>query len=167
MFWLTRPPYLRWAAACVIVVGSLWVELRPTDTVRHPFAVAVIDVGDVIDHSVVEWRDVPVGLLAPVHLPATSDRSVAAGEPILSSSATTDVGIPAGWWALELSLPIGARPGSPVRIVAATGVSDGLVIEVRDGDFGESTGLVAVPESAAEGVATAAADHGLTVLLGR
>lgn len=166
MFWLTRPPYLRWAAACLVVVVATWIEFRPDASTPHPFAVAPIGVGELVDASVVEWRDVPVGLLAPVTLPLTSDRAVAPGEPILAPSATPDTGVPTGWWALELDLPAGARPGDPVRIVAHTGVNRGVVVEVRDGDFGERTGLVAVPEDAADAVATAAADHGLVVMVG-
>ena len=167
MFWLTRPPYLRWTLAVVIVVAGLVIELRPGDTVSHPFAIQTIDAGGVIDETVVEWKEVPHGLLAPVSPPATAHRQIPAGEPIPSATAAGDnLGIPPGWWGLEVDLPAGARSGMSVRLIGGFGMASGMVVEVREGDFGERSGLVAVPEESAHAVAVAAMDSALAVLVG-
>lgn len=168
MFWLSRPPYLRWALAAILVVTGLVMEVTPESTTRHPFAAHDLAVGDPIDETTVTWRDVPRGLFEPVVLPAVAGRPMLAGDPILlgDTSDTASSGIPAGWWAVEVDLPAGAHPGMSVKLVTDTAAVDGVVIEVTDGDFGERPGLIAVPETAAEGVAMAALDASVMVLLG-
>lgn len=168
MFWLSRPPYLRWALAALILVTGVFIEIRPTQTVPHPFAVDTVGVGDVVDETQVIWRDVPTGLLAPVHLPITASRQIVAGEPVLAGGGTTsaDTGIPEGWWAIELDVPTGAEPGMRVRLVTPSRGVEGLIIDVRDGDFGERSGLVAVPDGSADAVAAAVLDGTVAVLVG-
>lgn len=168
MFWLSRPPYLRWALAALILVTGAILEIRPTQTVPHPFAAGTLGVGEVVDETQVVWRDVPVGLFAPVHLPVTASRLIIAGEPVLAGAGTTsaDTGIPEGWWAIELEIPAGASPGMRVRVVTPSGGAEGVIVEVRDGDFGERSGLIAVPEVAADTVATAVLDATVAVLVG-
>jgi hypothetical protein len=168
VFWLSRPPYLRWVIASLVVVGGIAIELRPPTTAPHPFAVETIGIGEQVDESRVRWRDVPVGLLLPVELPMTASRRIEAGEPVLrtATGASQVSGIPNGWWALELDVPNGARAGMTVRVVTRSGTADGIVVEVRSGDFGERTGLVAIPEDRASVVATAVLDSTVAVLIG-
>jgi hypothetical protein len=168
VFWLTRPPYLRWALATLIVVTGLVVELRPAATVPHPFAIHTIEAGAAIDETVVEWKEVPHGLLGTVHLPTTAHRQIPAGEPVPAPSMSEDDihGIPPGWWGLEVDLPTGARSGMGVRLIGGFGMANGVIVEVREGDFGERSGLIAVPEDSAEAVAIAAMDGALALLVG-
>ena len=49
MYWFTRPPYLRWGAAAVIVIAAFAIELRPETKVQHH----LVDNRDV-------WEFVPV-----------------------------------------------------------------------------------------------------------
>ncbi|MEX0757366.1 MAG: hypothetical protein WD532_06990 [Acidimicrobiia bacterium] len=168
MFWLSRPPYVRWALAALVLVTGVIIEMRPMQTVPHPFTVDSIAVGNVVDETQVVWRDVPVGLFAPIHLPVTASRQIFAGEPLLAGGGTTsvDTGIPEGWWAIELEIPAGASPGMRVRVVTPEGGAEGVIVEIRDGDFGERSGLVAVPEGAADTVAAAVLDATVAVLVG-
>lgn len=169
MFWLSRPPYLRWLLAASVLTVGLILELMPAHTVPHPFAVEPIGVGEPIDESVVVWRDIPAGLLHPVALPLTASRPVASGEPVLADidpSRGSETGIPEGWWALEVDIPLGARAGMSVKLVTPFGSTEGVLVDVRDGDFGERSGLIAVPEPSAEMVAAAAADSTVAILVG-
>jgi hypothetical protein len=45
-------------------------------------------------------------------------------------------------------------------------MANGMIVEVREGDFGERSGLVAVPEESAQAVALAAMDSALAVMVG-
>ena len=168
MFWLSRPPYLRWALAGLVILVGLVVELRPPRTIAHPFAAETIGVGEAVDESRVVWRDVPVGLLVPVVLPSTATRRIEPGEPVpsMDSGADDRGAIPEGWWGIELDVPAGAAAGMAVKLVSHAATADGLVIEIRDGDFGERTGLVAVAGDSAEFVALASLDATVAVLLG-
>lgn len=166
MFWLSRPPYARWAiAGLVLVVGAI-LEFRPAPTVPHPFAVQPIAVGETIDVDRVRWEEVPAGLLAPVSLPMVAPRPIGANEPIPPGDGTQQAGIPVGWWAIEVALPVGARPGMSARLVTPQWATDGLIVDTHDGDFGERSGLVAVPEADADAVANAVLDASLMVLVG-
>lgn len=166
MFWLSRPPYARWAIAGLVLVVGFGLELRGTPTVPHPFAAEQIRVGETIDETRVRWDDVPTGLLAPVELPTVASRTIALGEPIPAAVDTTDTGIPDGWWAVEVSLPTGTRPGMAVRLVTPDATTEGVVVATHEGDFGEQGGLVAVPASNADVVAVAALDASLMVMVG-
>lgn len=168
MFWLSRPPYVRWTLAALIVITGLVTEIAPESTTRHPFVVAPLAVGDTIDDAVVMWRDVPTGLLEPVVLPAVASRPLEAGDPVLlgDGSAAGNTGIPDGWWGVEVDIPAGARSGMSVKLVTGGAAVDGIVIAVTEGDFGERTGLVAIPGDAAESVAAAALDTTVMVLVG-
>ena len=168
MFWLSRPPYVRWALAALLVITGLVMEIRPETTTRHPFAVDDLAVGDPIDETVVVWRDVPPDLFEPVTLPTIAVRPLQAGDPVLlgDESRAASSGIPDGWWAVEVDLPAGARSGMTVKLVTDITTVDGIVIEVTEGDFGERSGLIAVPDEAAESVAAAALDTSVMVMLG-
>lgn len=166
MFWLSRPPYARWVVAGLVLVGGLVIELRGGPTVPHPFVTEQIAVGETIDESKVRWEEVPTGLLAPVHLPAIATRKILAGEPVPVSDDTADAGVPDGWWAVEVTLPAGTRPGMAVRLVTPGAATEGVVVATHEGDFGEQSGLVAVPGPDADAIAVAALDASLVVMVG-
>ncbi len=168
MFWLSRPPYLRWTLACLVLVGGAALELRPQATAPHPFAVETINIGEQIDEKSVRWSDVPAGLFLPVDLPMTATRRIEPGEPVLAQASEEPraSGIPKGWWALELDVPNGTRAGMTVRLVTQSTTADGIVISVEMGDFGERNGLVAIPEDRASHVAKAILDSTVAVLIG-
>lgn len=169
MFWLSRPPYLRWLLAASVLTVGLILELTPERTVPHPFAVEPVSIGEMIDESVVVWRDVPADLLHPVSLPVTASRPIESGEPVLAGadpSRETETGIPEGWWALEVDVPLGARAGMSVKVVTSIGSTQGVLVDVRDGDFGERSGLIAVPGPSADMVAMAVADSTVAILVG-
>ena len=144
------------------------MELRPEPTTPHPFAVVGLAVGDTIDATVVDWRAVPQGMFEEVSLPAVASRPLRPGDPVLlgDDAAAMTNGIPAGWWGVEVDLPAGARPGMTVKLVTPATAVDGVVIDAVDGDFGERSGLVAVPNDAAESVAAAVLDTSVLVLVG-
>ena len=48
MFWLTRPPYLRWAAAAAVVVAAFLWDLRGSSDILYPFATSAIAAGATI-----------------------------------------------------------------------------------------------------------------------
>lgn len=166
MFWLSRPPYARWVLAGLVLIVGLAVELRGDPSVPHPFVTELIPVGETIDESKVRWEDVPAGLLEPVHLPAIASRKILPGEPVPISEDSTDAGVPDGWWAVEVTLPTGTSPGMAVRLVTPGATTEGVVVTTREGDFGEQTGLVAVPGPDADPIAVAALDASLVVMVG-
>ena len=144
------------------------MEIAPEATTPHPFTVTDLAVGDTIDDTVVVWRDVPKDLFDPVVLPTTASRPLRVGDPVTVGDASAGVssGIPEGWWGVEVDVPAGARSGMSVKLVTGDAAVDGIVIDVTDGDYGERTGLVAVPGEVAERVAAAALDTRMMVLIG-
>lgn len=169
MFWLARPPYVRWAAALALVVTAFALDLAPPATVPHPFAAVDLPAGAEVTEEDVSFREVPAGLLDPVTLPFVTGRPVAAGAPLLASDRAEGPPVPEGWWSIELPVPAGTGAGTEVRLV--TGADDpvpGIVVAVPAADgFAEPVALVAVPGDAAVAVAEAAADRRVTVLVGR
>ena len=170
MFWLARPPYLRWAAAAAVVVAALLWDLRDSGDILYPFAASAIAAGAAITETDVEWRHVPEGSMT---VPDLSDpvaaRDVPAGEPIVPSAVSEAATIPAGWWAVPVPLPATAVPGTRVHLVdASSGVeTDGIVVTAGSDDlmsFDES-GMAAVPPDAATLIAIAAQEGTLVVLL--
>ncbi len=172
MYWLRKPPYLRYGAAALVVIGAFWLELRPTATVLHPFAAEELPAGTPLNEAPVDWREIPSGLLPPVDTSGVLHRPVASGSPILPA----DVGggavsaVPEGWWGIELPLPTLATPGRSVQIVVLserTRSVAGVVLEQQEGldPFGLPTGLVAIPAEDAVGVAAAAAEGRVAVLV--
>ena len=170
MFWLTRPPYVRWAVAAAIVIGALLWDLRGSAQILYPFASTAIAAGTPITDSQVVWRSIPVGAMEmPDLTDPIASRDVAAGEPIVPSAVSGVSMIPDGWWSVPVPLPSVAMPGARVRLVG-TETSfeiDGIVVSVAGEDllsFSES-GLVAVPPAYAAVVAIASRDGTLIVLL--
>lgn len=174
MYFLARPPYLRWLVAGSAVVLSLYADLRPSTTVPHPFALTEIAAGDEITTALIETRQVPVGLFAPVELPDRASRPVLPGEPITEAVlGGARLGIPLGWWAIELAVPPDATAGDGIRVVIAPEVPGGeaevvsgqLVSPGIDDGVGEVMALVALPPESAPVVALAWADGRASVLL--
>jgi len=170
VFWLTRPPYLRWAAAAAIVLGAFVWDLHGEATTAYPFAARSIPSGAALSDADVTWKDLPSGVLALPDLsdPVTS-RSLAAGEPIVPSALGGPSPVPDGWWSVPVPLPPTASPGARARLVAATPPveTDGVVVSAPGGDLLSyaETGMVAVPPEAATAVAVAAGEGTLIVLL--
>ena len=171
MFWLTRPPYLRWAAAAAVVLVALLWDLRNEAKMPYPFAASSIAAGTPIAESMVEWRKLPEGAMA---LPDLSDpvavRDLPAGEPIVPSAVSGAPVIPDGWWSIPVPLSQGAVPGSRVRLIdALSGLEvDGVVVSTGTDDLMslDTSGLVAVPPDTAAAIAISAAEGALVVLLG-
>ena len=170
VFWLTRPPYLRWAAAvAVVVVAFLW-DLRGSSDILYPFASSPIAAGAPIAEADVVWRRVPEGTMA---LPDLSDpvaaRDVPAGEPIVPSAVSGATTIPNEWWSVPVPLPATAVPGTRIHLVDATSgfETDGIVVAAGSDDlmsFDES-GMAAVPPDAATLIAIAAREGTVVILL--
>ncbi len=171
MVWLARPPYLRYAAAVLIVLTALWLDLRPEPVVDHPFAADTIAAGSEITELSVEWREVPQGLFPPVAPTGVAATEIPGDTPLLPALMTTAPAIPAGWFALEIPVPDLASAGQPVRLVVdAATWTDGVVIAVGSSSpeflTRGRTALVAIPGEAAGTVAEAAGRGLVTVLLG-
>lgn len=168
MLALSKPPYLRWVFAVILVVGALAWDLSRQATELAPFAATRIDRGTVLDEDQITWKPVPIGLL-PSAIPqgATTLVSIELGEPITSSVVTTGLAVPEGWWTVPVDTPATAIRGSAVRIILApgTGVPGVVVAPSGEDSFGiMSSGLVAVPEEFAPEIALAAAAGKLTLL---
>lgn len=176
MLWLQRPPYLRYLAGGLIVALAVFVELRPTPTVEHPFALRDLSPGEAVDDQDVDWRQVPQGLLRPVALPGVLSQPVAAGEPLTPTALSQDPPTaPEGWWVVEVPLPLAARRGQEVRLVLTPvlpgdppATVPGVVVMPAtpdDGLSGPAPGLVAVPPDWVEATAAAVAELRVTVAL--
>jgi hypothetical protein len=170
VFWLTRPPYLRWAAAALLLIAALAWDLRGRSGVPYPFAAQPIAAGAVIEEDDVEWRKMPAGVLAMPDLSAPiATRAIPAGEPILPSAVDADAGIPDGWWAVPVAIPAAAGVGSRVRLIATDSrvESEGIVVAAGSTDLLSiwDAGLVAVPPEHATAIAAAAAAGTLIVLV--
>lgn len=170
MFWLTRPPYLRWAAAAAIVVAAFVWDLHGSAESPYPFAAHAIPAGTRITDPDVEWRSLPVGAIAMPDLTRpVAAHDLVGGEPIVPSSITMTSPIPDGWWAVPVALPPGTPPGIRARLIGTDPVfeTEGIVIAAAEQDllsFSEG-GSVAVPPDHAATVALAARDGTLIVLL--
>ncbi len=168
MYWLRRPPFLRWLIAASLVVTGLAFEMDCGETERYPFAAAAIEAGSSIGEAI-EWRDVPVGLLPAWLEPpgGIAGYDIGAGDPLvpnLRSSYTT----PAGWWSIPMPLPVATVPGTPLRLLdSLTGEQmDGVVDKAGLDDGFETTAMVAFPPEAAPRAAQAVASDAFVVMIG-
>lgn len=170
VLWLDRPPYLRWAAASVIVVVALLLQVASPESAPYPFLNRDVNVGEAIADEDLDWQQIPVGLLPPssdVVGPAV--HALEEGDPFLRGSVRSGTVIPDGWWAVPAPVPESVPPGTRVRLIAVSdGYSaDGIVSRSGlDTGFGDRTlGSVAVPEEAAVRMSLAAAVDRLVVLV--
>ncbi len=169
VLWLQTPPWGRWLAAGLIVLGSLWVELRPQPSVEHPFASQEILAGAEIGDWNTVLRLVPAGLLESVPPDGVALTDIAPGEPVLASSVGDQSGeTPAGWWSVEMALPISARPGDEAQVVlleAGSTVPAVVVAGSTDDPLGSGLGIVAVPGDHAADVAAAAVEGRVAIMI--
>lgn len=169
MLWFEPLPWGRWALAVLIALIALYVEFKPDPRVDQPFALVEIAPGDLIDSANTEMRAVPAGLLDGAAAGDVASRVVLAGEPVLKTDvAEAGRTVPVGWWVVGVSLPQGAAPGDPVRLVLLdSGVEvEGVVAyQGSDDPFAAADGGVAIPPEQSAEVAQAAANGRLVVLV--
>lgn len=167
---MRHPPYLRWIAAALLVVGAAAWEVQKTAGVAHPFARHAISASTPLTIADISWRRVPSGLLPMPNLDGvTAAHDLAAGEALAPSSVSTHRPVPEDWWAVPASLPPGSAIGDRVRLVVIEPPAsfDGIIAAPSSEDsFGfDATGLVAVHPSDAVAAAAAAANGTLLVLV--
>jgi len=169
VYWLPRPPYLRWAAAALVVLGALAWDLRAPVAELRPFAAHPLRAGEALDASAVAWREVPAGLLATPDLEgAAAAVDLAAGDPLVAAVLRRGVAVPEGWWEIPVAVGAHAAPGDEVKliIVDPPATVPGLVVGRQQGDaysLDYRPAVVAVPGEAAALVAAAAAAGALLV----
>jgi len=170
VFWLRRPPYARWFVAAALVAAAAAIDLRDAPTQPHPYLTVAVAAGETIDDGLVEWRDVPAGVLPEVDLTTSiAARNLIAGEPLVPSDLSATTAIPTDWWAVPLPIPGNPAPGTAVRIVLTdtSTTIEGVVVAAapQDGFAAQSTGLTAVPGKQAAAVAAAAIEQRMVVLV--
>ncbi|MDJ0923498.1 MAG: hypothetical protein QNJ77_02960 [Acidimicrobiia bacterium] len=168
MFWLRRPPYLRWIGAGLLLAIGVLIEFRPIPVERYPFAAEPLAAGTRIDEAI-DWRDVPGGLM-PAWAGAVSGIAaidIETGDPLLPS-VVADQATPTGWWSIPVPLVATVAPGTRVRLVAGYGgaILEGIVVEPGIDDGFETVAMVAFPPSDAPLAAAAAANDALVVMIG-
>ena len=163
MYWLPRPPYLRWAAAVLLVIGAFAWDRRAPAVQLRPFASRPLQAGEPIDAAAVAWRVVPTGLLASSDLEgAAAAVDLAAGDPLVEAVLRRGPAVPEGWWEVPVALGAQADAGDEVMLVVLdppTTVA-GLVVSPQQGDsysLDYRPAVVAVPADSAALVAAAAA----------
>jgi hypothetical protein len=171
VYWFRRPPYLRWIAASLILAGALWMDLRGKPTEPRPFTVSSIAAGDRIVDEMLEYREVPVGVLPEVNVDGYAMGPLSPGEPLTPSVISDRDPLPDGWWAMEMEVPTGAGSGAVLRLVieGAATVVPGLITNVvsagQSAGWVRETAMVAVPSDQASAVATALTDGKVSVLV--
>ncbi len=168
VYWLRRPPYLRWLVAASLVVIGLIVETGGGETERYPFAATAIAAGtDIAD--TIEWRTVPSGLLPAWQESVTGVAAceVAAGHPLLPGLGG-ETEIPAGWWSIPVPLPIAATPGTRLRLLnSITGeLVDGILAMAGTDDGFETVAMVAFSPDDAPRAAQTVASDAFVVMIG-
>jgi len=160
---MQRPPYLRWAAAAILIAGSAAWELRPEPTDLVPFLITGVPAGDTIEESDLEWREVPAGLVAAPDLShPVAAVELRAGDPLLPSMLRGRASIPAGWWEVPAIIGAGAAAGDQVLLVVVDPPTTvvGIVMTGQRGDpysLDFRPASVAVPAEAAPLIAAASA----------
>ena len=174
MLWFTRPPYLRWSLVGLLVVAALWVEIRPTSSVTHPYVTRDVPRGEPVEGAL-EWRTVAGGVLEPVVGSGFADRDLLASQPLLPGDTTdAPILVPPGWWLLDVAVPAETTAGMSVQLVILPSTGErvlppigGLVTSVRPGEY-QSDGLVgsvAFPPERAATAAVAIAEDRVSVLI--
>ncbi len=165
MYWYGRPPVWRWVVAGVLVVGAVFLEFRPVQSVLHPFTAEMVEAGS---PPAIEWREVPEGLFqAPELVGMVATHRLAAGEPITRSDLTTLAAVPSGWWQLALEVSFPLVPGAAAQVVLTESAEPVPAVVVEMGPADSLRGLVAVmavPDEHAPAVAEAVAARRYVVL---
>lgn len=174
MLWLERPPYWRWALVGLLAVVSLWLELRPDDSVDHPFLARDVAVGEPVEGALV-WRSLPEGALETATAAGFAARPLTAGQPLVRGDVVPDpVAAPPGWWIVEVEVPSEAAAGGRVQLVVLPEPGrrplqpiEGVAVEVRPAGYegGNPVASVAVPPDRAATAAAAIAEQRVSVLV--
>ena len=170
VYWMARPPYVRWLVAAAIVGLGILLELSDRATTSHPFLVVDTPAGTPLTTDRIELREVPAGFLqAPALEQVVAAVDLEAGTPLVAAMLHPDTGLPAGWMALPIPVPPGATVGAGVQLVlTSTGetVPGRIVATGADSGFGfEEPGLVAVAPERVAAVAIAASTSDLVVAI--
>lgn len=168
MYWMARPPYLRWAIAALVLAAGIWTEMTGPPRVLQPYLTTPVTAGQPIEPDDIEWRPIPADVL---DAPDVGGRIAAVdlepGTPLVEPMLADGEPLPDGWWAVAIPLPLGVAAGAEVRVVVSgePGIVTGRVVAPSvDGGFGiAEPGLVAVPENAVASVANAALTGSLVV----
>ncbi len=173
MYWFVRPPYARYAAAALVVMVALWMDLRPAPSESRLVARQDIPAGTALELSQFEATPLPAGMFPLVTPSGVAAVGIAKGDLLLTSHVAA-VAPPDGWWVVRLPVPPGVRPGTELKVVLLTPdptkqpeAVPGLVIVPPDrssAGFGDPEGSVAIPEGAVERVAAAVAAGRVIVL---
>jgi hypothetical protein len=172
VFWLSRPPYLRRTAAVLIFVAAVAWEVRPVPHDRRAFIAVDVQAGESVAEGVLEWREVPVGVLPELAEPnGVFVADFVTGTPLVAAMLAAEPAMPAGWWGVEVPVPNGTSVGTEVRLVVDVRlepkVIPGLVIRIVGEDsLAGLTALVAIPEGEVGAAAAALADGSLRTLVG-
>lgn len=167
MYWLPRPPYLRWAGAALLLAGALVWDLRGPAVELRPFAAHTLHRGETVDASAIEWREVPAGLLPAANLDGVAAAvDLAAGDPLVAAVLGRGVAVPEGWWEVPVAVGTHAAAGDSVMLVITDppATVEGLVVNPQQGDaysLNYRPAVVAVPAAAGALVAAAVADGSL------
>ena len=164
VYWMHRPPYVRWATGALLLLGALSWDLRSGATVQHPYAARPIAAGEAISADDVEWRVVDARVLPQVALGGmVAMVDVPAGSPFTPPLVGPARDVPDGWWAVPITLGAYAATGAEVMLVLSDPPRTiaGLVIASQHGDpftLDFSPAVVAVPGPDAAAAARASAD---------
>lgn len=156
----------------MILLGAISWELRPLPTTLHPFAATDLSAGTTVEDAVLEWREIPAGVMPEIgEVTGHLVTEVAAGTPLVPALLSLEPEMPAGWWAFEVPVPSGTEPGNEVRLVVNVRleprVVPGLVVRLLGtSSLNGPTALVAVPESEVGAAAASLADGSLRTLVG-
>lgn len=171
VYWMSRPPYVRWAAAGMILIIGVVNEFRPATTIPVPVARSDLAVGSLVEEEAVAWFDGSPDLFDEISLPIRLGRSVRAGDPITAADFPSEADrAPADWWRIALPVPTATAAGSEVLAVVGsnggTTTHQGIsVSEVLDDGFGSTFALVAFSGADAAAVASGVALNQLTVMV--
>lgn len=165
MYWFSRPPYLRWAAAISVLTIAAYMDLTGPPTEPYPFTAAPAVAGEPLE---IEWRRVPIGLLPPHgNVESVAAQSLRVGTPLLIEAVDQPTPAPRDWWAMAAPLPIGAASGGEVLVTTRDFEVTGIIIEPGTiASFGSAEhGVIAVPPTHAAAVAAALGDGTAHVLI--
>lgn len=174
MYTFSRPPVLRYLAAGILILLSMWWDLRPTPTDLRPFAREDIAAGTELSDDLFDLISVPHGLFPDTPIGGTAAVGMREGDP-LTAGTVSQIQAPAGWWTVEMTIPDGTPPGTPIQVALVgndpsqrTKTVPGVVI-LSGGSgsgFQQTPGLVAIPESWLAEVASSLAQNRVVVFLG-
>ena len=169
MIWLQSAPWGRWLLSGLIACFALWIELRPEQMTKHPFALSRIEVGEPISAGNTTMERVPASLFIQIDPGSVATSAIPAGAPIhVTDTESAASSIPPSWWVVSAEVPANARSGDTVKVVLLdTGevVSGVIVTTAIDDGFSTSGGGIAIEPTSAVGVAQAAAEGRIAVLI--